>query len=103
VKHTDGEITYHDITQGDSFRHPAGVCVSTPNIQQISQAICTDTLASFKARYLGTPVAVEISPPTQRETGASEVDKKIECTMPNLPKFLTSARKCTLIGGSINE
>lgn len=50
VQTADGEIQYIDETKATKFRHSVGVCVTVPQLEQLSQKVCTETPDDFTAR-----------------------------------------------------
>jgi hypothetical protein len=102
VKRLDGEISYYDVVQSDTFRHPVGVCVSVPAIQKIPQSVCQDSLDIFRQRYV-TGFTAELTDAPKELLQSKPTDQMVECSVTNLPKFKTSLKKCISIGGSSNE
>lgn len=82
VKLGNGNIQYFDEVKGDAFRHPAGVCVSVPNIALIDQQLCSQTAIILRATYLPPPpelagVSTPIPPPpTSLNTLIANVEPK---------------------------
>ena len=111
VRLGSGDVKYFDETKSDPFRHPAGVCVSVPNIALIDQQLCTQTAASLRATYLNAPEQVVYAPPpppnyyekaavkgTVPDVGA--MPAQVNCKLGTLAPVRTSAEKCELIKGS---
>lgn len=112
VRMGSGNIKYFDETKSDPFRHPAGICVSVPNIALVDQQLCTQTAATLRTTYLDLPAA-EIRPvlavvpitqdkPTESSlTGdATILPLQINCKLGTLAAVRTSVEKCQLIKGS---
>lgn len=112
VRLGSGEVKYFDEIKSDPFRHPAGVCVSVPNIALIDQQLCTQTAAHLRTTYLNThPEQVAYAPPTPPgyydktsaqdvATEAIAVPAQVNCKLGTLAPVRTSAEKCDLIKGS---
>lgn len=114
VKLGNGEIKYFDEVQKDAFRHPVGVCVTVPTIRITDQSICSETIASFRAKHLAHLVrtdTVTVQPgPTQGPLQQSPSvpnslpsSQRVTCKLGTLAPVTTTSEKCQLIGGSIVE
>jgi hypothetical protein len=116
VKFGNGNIQYFDEVSSDPFRHPAGVCVSVPNIALTDQQLCAQTADSLRTTYLHQvtaappsqlalplvkPDTVSALEPTvvgQGDPGNSPTT--INCKLGTLAPVRTSPEKCSLIKGS---
>lgn len=117
VRLGNGNVKYFDEVKSDPFRHPAGICVSVPNIALIDHQLCAQTAALLRATYLEGPAAMVANVPAiaipitlraeavQRanpEIGSSSL--QINCKLGTLAPVRTSAEKCELIKGiQIND
>ena len=108
VKLGNGDIKYFDETKGDPFRHPAGVCISVPNIALIEQQLCGQTAAALREKYLDVPAALISGVAPHAAKAGEEVlapsrgslSSQVNCKLENLAPVRTSAEKCELIKGS---
>lgn len=113
VRLGSGNIKYFDETKSDPFRHPAGICVSVPNIVLIDQQLCVQTAALLRTTYLGVPaekvaeVSAVATPITFEKAAAQggtldigSSSAQVNCKLGTLAPVRTSAEKCELIKGS---
>ncbi len=117
VKFSSGNIQYFDEVSSEAFRHPAGVCVSVPNIALIDQQLCSQTPDSLRIAYLRqTPQQFnppQPPPPPPPPTGtlatvgplavqpdSKEQPKLINCKLGTLAPVQTTPEKCESIRGS---
>jgi len=112
VRLGSGNIKYFDETKSDRFRHPAGICVSVPNITLVDQQLCMQTAATLRTAYLDLPAAqiapvlasvpITLDRPAERSLAgdATVSPVQINCKLGNLAAVRTSAVKCELIKGS---
>lgn len=113
VRLGSGNIKYFDETKSDPFRHPAGICISVPDIALVDQQLCAQTAALLRATYLGVPaekiteVSAVVIPITFEKTaaqgGAPDIGSssaQVNCKLGTLAPVRTSAEKCELIKGS---
>jgi hypothetical protein len=125
VKFLSGNVKYFDVVSSDPFRHPAGVCVLLPTVTLASeQGLCTQTLAMFRARYLGlasapapagAPALFQPQPegtdlpaagqPAQSVPPAAApllpMPELVSCKLGTLAPVRTTAQKCALINGRV--
>jgi hypothetical protein len=117
VKTPSGEIQFLDSVQGSAFRLPAGLCVSVPDLTQISQGVCDWSAADLRRQFLPMAVVPEptrtsvVAPEAAPSTSASPSPSSapvaappptsVICKLGNLPPINTSAEKCKSIGGEI--
>ncbi len=120
VKFGNGNIQYFDEVSSEAFRHPAGVCVSVPNVALTDQQLCAQTADSLRITYLHQltmlpplpqPPLMQVATPTgisnAAQTGAvaahTDVGNSpviVNCKLGTLAPVRTSAEKCELIKGS---
>jgi hypothetical protein len=112
VKFLNGNVRYFDVVSADPFRHPAGVCVTVPEVALApDQSLCAQTLANFRTTYLdaklptGAPAATQTNaePATAAAApgapaGGAEL---VSCKIGTVAPVRTSAQKCALINGRI--
>lgn len=116
VKFGNGNIQYFDEVSSDPFRHPAGVCVSVPNVALVDQQLCVQTADSLRVTYLHqvtvSPSSQMASPLVKPDTvsaleptvvvqgDAGNSPTTINCKLGTLAPVRTSPEKCLLIKGS---
>lgn len=113
VRLGNGNIKYFDEVKTDPFRHPAGICVSVPNIILVDQQLCAQTAALLRTIYLEDPAAMVRGVPavetlTSLDTRpvqgvGAEINSspvQINCKLGTLAPVRTSVEKCELIKGS---
>lgn len=116
VKFGNGNIQYFDEVSSDPFRHPAGVCVSVPNIALTDQHLCAQTADSLRTTYLHQVTAApqsQLAVPLVKPDTVSTVEPTvvvqgdpgnsptiINCKLGTLAPVRTSPEKCLLINGS---
>jgi hypothetical protein len=111
VKLADGEIKFLDTVQGNAFRHPAGLCVSVPDLAQLPQSVCNYTAADLRRAYLPADVIPAASTHEAVKlplaASASVADRAVTpggvvtCKLGNLQPISTTAEKCNAIGGTV--
>lgn len=112
VRLGSGNIKYIDETKSDPFRHPAGICVSVPNITLVDQQLCVQIAATLRKAYLDVPAAqiasvpaiapISLDRPAERSLAGDGAvfPIQINCKLGTLAAVRTSAEKCELIKGS---
>ena len=120
VKFGNGNIQYFDEVSSEAFRHPAGVCVSVPNVALTDQQLCAQTADSLRMVYLrqltvlpppSQPLGMQVATPNllsssaQTGTVAAQGDvgnlpNMVNCKLGTLAPVRTNAEKCELIKGS---
>jgi hypothetical protein len=104
VKLESGEIRTLDTVQQSAFRHPVGLCVSVPELTQLPQGLCTNTVADVRRLYVASAptqipasTAPEGAPPGV--TSTTPAPGAVMCKLGNLAPVPTSETKCKAIGG----
>jgi hypothetical protein len=104
IKIEGGDIQMVDSVQSSPFRHPVGLCVSIPEIQQLPQSVCSQTAADLRRLYLGAisataPTQAQVSEPQSPLNVESSPTAPVQCRLGNLAPVSTSVEKCKSIGG----
>ena len=111
VKTESGEIQMHDSVQTSVFRHPPGLCVSVPDLQQMPQSLCMHGAVDLRRLYFGgatnaVPVPSQQVGPPVADAAAGVVKPAAPtasgmCKMLNLAPVPADPEKCKSIGGTV--
>ena len=98
LKLSNGEIASFDSVQYHAFRHPAGICLSIPDLSPISQSVCNHTSDDLRRLHL----VAALTPPVNRlAVPLTPQSSLVQCKAGNQPPFSTTAEVCKTIGGIV--
>lgn len=113
IQRGDGEVQFLDSIQSSAFRLPSGLCVSIPEVVQLSQAVCNATAADLRREHMPLGAQGGASARPNENISGNELSTSstrdaapmpasvVSCKLGNLQPITTTTDKCRSIGGTI--